>query len=385
MNYGAYLAKRKLEDLLMYPLIRLGRLMERAPVKEYDIYFFFPFYHTGGAEKVHAQVAKAAGGKNCIIFFTKKSRDERFLQEFRESGCEIRDISAHTDNKLKYHENITWRGRISRMINSQKKRPVVFNGQCNFGYKLSPWLDKDIKQVELIHSFNTFSWIRIPFLPFISLTVMISRRRIEEHLAQYKKLGVPDEYGRRIRFIQNAIELPKEPCRKDFGQTRVLFVGRGTPEKRPELFVAIARQMPGLQFSMAGVMPESVTVDAPPNLRLIGNIDNPAELRRIYCDHQVLIIPSETEGFPIVLMEAMAAGCAVMATPVGDIPYHVNDQNGFLFSSIDPSTVISEACEWLKQRTTEDLQRISGHAARYAEMNFGLDRFNNEYKAILQP
>jgi hypothetical protein len=37
--------------------------------KEYRVFFFFPFYHTGGAEKVHAQIANATGGNDCIIFF----------------------------------------------------------------------------------------------------------------------------------------------------------------------------------------------------------------------------------------------------------------------------------------------------------------------------
>src|SRR5688572_20813934 len=160
----------------MYPLILMGRIIARAkPLKkEYETFFFFPFYHIGGAEKVHAHIAKATGNKNCIIYFTRKSQNDLFHSEFAASGCTMKDISKYTDNKWIYFVNIIFRGIISQYINQQKQQPIVFNGQCNFGYKLSPWIKKRIPQLELIHSLCSFSYIRIPFLPFIHRTVMIS-------------------------------------------------------------------------------------------------------------------------------------------------------------------------------------------------------------------
>jgi L-malate glycosyltransferase len=393
MKFSSYILKRKLEDALLFPFIIAAQSKDSVKrTKEYDIYFFFPFYHTGGAEKIHAQIAKALGKHyNCIIFFTRKSVDERFLQDFKDSGCEVRDISQYTDNKLFYVKNIEWRGRISNMINTQVKKPVVFNGQCNFGYKISPWIRKDVKQIELIHSFNSFSWIRIPFLPFITKTIMISRLRIAEHLEQYKRLRIPAEYGNKIQFIQNAIELPSEKCKtKDFaGILKILFVGRGTAEKRPELFIEIARAAQRLgviaEFTLVGEMETSVVKDLPANTKAIGNINDAAALHKIYCDHHILIIPSSTEGFPIVLMEAMARGCVVMATPVGDIPYHITAQTGLLFSSINKDSIINEAIEWLKQLNASRLQEMSAASSEYAFKNFGIDSFNQQYQSILQP
>jgi glycosyltransferase involved in cell wall biosynthesis len=352
---------------------------------EYDIFFFFPFYHTGGAEKVHSLIVKAAAGNNCIIFFTRRSVDNTFLEDFIHSGSEIRDIAKYVDNVFLYFMKFIWRGKISAYINRQQKKPVVFNGQSNFGYKISPWISSSVKQVELIHSFNTFSWIRIPFLPFISETVMISKRRIEEHLQQYHQLQVPTEYADRIRFIPNAIELPGQPCNsKPGGEIKVLFVGRGTPEKRPELFVEIARQSSQVSFTLVGEMPGNILSGLPGNVTITGNINDPGKLHQIYCSHHILIIPSSTEGFPIVLMEAMANGCIVMATPVGDIPYHINDSNGYLFSSAKEEKVTDEAIQWLKVITPEKIETLSASAKDYAFKNFGIEQFNQQYKAILQ-
>jgi L-malate glycosyltransferase len=387
MKFSGYIAKRRVEDALMYPFILLGRLLAKLdPLpKEYRIFFFFPFYHTGGAEKVHALVTKATGNSGCIIFFTRRSVDDTFLNEFRSSGCDIKDISKYVDNIWLYFLKFIWRGKIAGYINRQASKPVVFNGQSNFGYKISPWIRKDIKQVELIHSFNTFSTIRIPFLPFISQTVMISRLRIEQHRQQYRQLDIPGKYAERIQYIQNAIELPTEYCNKRFtGQLKVLFVGRGTPEKRPGLFIDIAKAVPAAKFTLAGEISSALLNDLPANLSALGNIENNNQLHHIYCEHHILIIPSSTEGFPIVLMEAMARGCMVMATPVGDIPYHINGNNGYVFTSVDREVVLKEAANRLKELSMEKLQLLSFAATDYAFKNFGIEQFNKQYKTILQ-
>ena len=132
--YRLLLIKRFIEDIFIFPFILLGRLAaSKYPLKkEYRVFFFFSFYHTGGAEKVHAQIAAATGGNDCIIFFTRKSDNDRFLNDLKNTGCEIKDISKFTDNKWLYFLNLIYRGIITAYINKQKLTPVVFNGQCNF-------------------------------------------------------------------------------------------------------------------------------------------------------------------------------------------------------------------------------------------------------------
>ena len=51
----------------------------------------------------------------------------------------------------------------------------------------------------------------------------------------------------------------------------------------------------------------------------------------------IFCLPSHWEGSPISLLEGMAAGCAVVATRVGDIPYIVNEgRAGLLVDPHDP-------------------------------------------------
>ena len=392
VKYSFFLYKRYIENLFIYPFILVGRLIAyfKPLKKEYRVFFFFSFYHTGGAEKVHAQIAAATGGKDCIIYFTRRSADKRFLEDFINSGCEIKDVSKFTDNKLLYFLNLFYRGIITGYINRQIKKPIVFNGQCNFGYKISPWIKKDIPQIELIHSLNTFSFIRIPFLPFITKTVMISQKRIDDHKKLYAQYKIPSLLNNRIVYIPNAIKLPGRLIKKDNNSFCVLYVGRGTLEKRVRLVAETAKRLTekkeSIRFEIMGDVSASVKETDHSFIKFHGNINEEKEISDIYSEAHILILTSSTEGFPMVIMEALANGCIILSTAVGDIPLHVkNNENGFLFSNTeDESAIINEATEkiiWLK-RNSREMDRMATNNINYANHNFGIERFNKEYKEL---
>ena len=393
MKYPLYIFKRKIEDVLLLLFIAMGRVLAflNPLQKEYETFFFFPFYHTGGAEKVHALVTQAVGNNRCIIFFTRKSADENFYTDFEQSGCRIKNIAAYTDNKWLYFVNFIYRGMISAYINRQTLKPVIFNGQCNFGYKISPWIKMEVLQIELNHSFNTFSWIRLPFLPFISKTVMISKLRIEDHLQQYKRLDVPRQFNNKIEYIVNGIQLPQQYHRKSIdGPLQVLYVGRGTEEKRVYLIakmaaVAASNKLP-LEFIFMGDVANSIPSELLPRCKLLGPKKDAVEIERIYQQADVVLITSSTEGFPMVIEEGMANGCIIISTPVGDIPYHVKHSvNGFLFSSVtDEALIISEGVEYLTRLCEHKnlLAEMGETNRKYAIENFGLEAFNTKYRQL---
>jgi L-malate glycosyltransferase len=391
--YRLLLIKRIIEDILMFPFILLGRMISLiSPLeKEYETFFFFPFYHTGGAEKVHAQIAKACGNLNCIIFFTRKSQNDTFYTLFQETGCTIKDISTYTDNKFLYFINIIYRGIITGYINRQKTLPLVFNGQCNFGYKISPWVRKSVLQVELIHSLNTFSYIRIPFIPFYAKTVMISQKRIEDHYALYNKMHIPPSFKERIIYIPNAVAFNTIDIeRKPFHPIRVLFSGRGSVEKRLHLFTAIAsgvhQSNQSIVFEIMGNVEEFVEPNKYPFITFHGEQKEAPLINAIYQRSNILLLTSSTEGFPLVIIEAMANACSIISTPVGDIPYHIKPGvNGFLFSSVeDEQKIVTEGIRYILQlaENTGLLKTIAVNNREYAESHFSIQQFNQAYQQL---
>jgi glycosyltransferase involved in cell wall biosynthesis len=76
----------------------------------------------------------------------------------------------------------------------------------------------------------------------------------------------------------------------------------------------------------------------------------------------IFVLPSYFEGQPNALMEAMAAGMAVVATAVGGIPHMVKDGiNGCLIAPKDSEALYKALTELLD---SEDLRRRYGEAAR---------------------
>lgn len=394
--YGLIQIKRMLEDLFIFPFILLGKWKaHKMPLnKPYDVFFFFPFYHTGGAEKVHSLIAHALKDKKALIVFTRRSQDTAFKKDFELAGHDIIDISSHTDHKERYWDNLIYRGVFAAYINAQQQPTLVFNGQSNFGYKLSRWIRSSIPQIELIHSFSSFSYIRMPFLPFYRETVMISKRRIEDHLALYRSWGVPRTYDTRIRFIVNGIDLPEQkPIPKSGKPVSMLFVGRGTAEKRPMVAAKLAAKLMAadiaIRMGFVGDVSQAIDATAFPQFSFYGNINDPVKLDRLYREQtDFLLVTSSEEGFPLVIMEAMARGAVIMATPVGDIPVHVRqEKNGLVFSSInDEEMMFQEAFAFIRQLQMDPamFSRISAENIAYAYGNFGLPTFAEQYRTLIE-
>jgi glycosyltransferase involved in cell wall biosynthesis len=234
----------------------------------------------------------------------------------------------------------------------------------------------------------------VPFLPFYNETVMISKRRIEDHIRLYRHWGIPGHYDRRIRYICNGISLPEiQPAAKTGIPQKLLFVGRGTPEKRPALAAALATglEQKGLPIKMGFVGDVSGAVDpsAYPRFSFYGNVEDPARLDQLYSEEaDILLVTSSEEGFPLVIMEAMARGVVIMATPVGDIPVHIQTQeNGWVFTTVhDEKAMLAEAAAFMlsMQNDPEKYHAMSARNISYAYENFGLPTFVQQYRTLIE-
>jgi glycosyltransferase involved in cell wall biosynthesis len=87
----------------------------------------------------------------------------------------------------------------------------------------------------------------------------------------------------------------------------------------------------------------------------------------------VLVNPSDVEGLPLVVLEAMMAGTPVVATAAGGVPSIVrNGETGRLVPVGDPEALAEAVLDDIRDR--EEATRMADRARALAEDRFGLER-----------
>lgn len=112
------------------------------------------------------------------------------------------------------------------------------------------------------------------------------------------------------------------------GQT-VLALGRLVPVKGLDGLLAAVARLPAVELLIAGDGPlrpalEQQAAPLGPRVRFLGEVHGATRLRLLHgCDALVLpscVLPDgRTESAPTVLLEALAAGCPIVATAVGGV------------------------------------------------------------------
>lgn len=95
------------------------------------------------------------------------------------------------------------------------------------------------------------------------------------------------------------------------------------------------------------------------------------EKKKIFMDADILVLPSYSEGMPVVIMEAMAYGQALVVTPVGGIPEILNSDNGFFIEPGSPSQ-IKDAIEALmadRDKTEKIMYNNANESEKYTVYN----------------
>lgn len=194
-----------------------------------------------------------------------------------------------------------------------------------------------------------------------------------------QRSAVASKYGvdpTRIAVIPNGVDdtfyyvgqrLPRP-------RPRLLFVGRLTVQKNLHLLL---RALDGVSQHFETTLVGEGELEADlkkaahdlrlQNVRFPGRVDG-AELRDLYRNADVFVLPSTREGMPLVLLEALAMGLPIVATDVpGNRDLVVQGQNGVLVPLGDPSTL------------RQALLGVTGDLRRYLRMSEASQRFAGRY------
>ncbi len=154
--------------------------------------------------------------------------------------------------------------------------------------------------------------------------------------------GISEE---RIFILPNVINMdeygPDSSVKKEYD---IAFIGRLTYVKRLDIFFRVisevVKEIPKLRVAMIG---DGEDIDKSKSLVKELNLENNVEflefredIKMLLNKTKVLLLTSESEGMPSVIIEAMACGVPVISSDVGDIGDIVEDGlNGFLVEKFD--------------------------------------------------
>ncbi|MBF2080454.1 MAG: glycosyltransferase family 1 protein [Synechococcales cyanobacterium T60_A2020_003] len=140
----------------------------------------------------------------------------------------------------------------------------------------------------------------------------------------------------------------------------LLYVGRLSAEKEIDRIKPILEAIPGARLALVGDGPYRQELEkhfAGTPTHFVGYLTG-VDLATAFASADAFIFPSRTETLGLVLLEAMAAGCPVVAANSGGIPDIVTDGvNGYLFDPKDDQGAIAAAQRLLAQSSERETLR----------------------------
>lgn len=389
MTYQQARIKFAIEQTLIWPIVLLGKIWGKIipPACQYEYFLFFPSADIGGAPRVNIDIANCLRDKKRLIVFSKKPRNNGFMDEFKQTGADILDLSAYIDNKWYHIVNIFYRGVLTSWIHNSSK-PVVLGGEGLYFYKVIPWLNKQCYTVEIAH-LDTWLPYNIGLIDHIDMRVQSTAALTRTINHQYDLNNLDKTYGEKLLFIENAIDLPAYKQMKN-NKLEIVFIGRGSPQKRVHLVAQIAakaneRNLP-VQFSFVGDVSNVIDPGQYPFCKFYGNISDQDVMEQIYERSDVLILTSSYEGLPIVVMKMMAYGKIVLSTAVNSIPDYIHHyQNGLLIFAQDEDQIVLEGLELIEALIINPglLSELSLRNLEKARELFDRNLFEKSYRKLL--
>jgi len=197
---------------------------------------------------------------------------------------------------------------------------------------------------------NTFEWRILAMVMGLTHVVMAITPETTETIKRY----LPHV---RVEYTPNPIDfsvLPNPKAEENNDRHSALFLGWVIPTKGvEELVQAWAELCPSeWELLLAGPGEMDYQQDLlqryhPSNLRFVGELTHD-DAMGLLAQSDLFVLPSYTEGFPNVILEAMALGKPIIATTVGAIEDMLSEDCGLLIKPKDVDSLL-EALSRLTQ------------------------------------
>jgi glycosyltransferase involved in cell wall biosynthesis len=164
---------------------------------------------------------------------------------------------------------------------------------------------------------DRFQIQHILFSPFSN--IILNRARCITSPSGYLKEKILNKFGQRtIEIVPYGISADAfQPGKK---KNKIITASRLFERKGIQYVIEAMKDIEGFEYVICGEGPfrpqlerliEQLNIGK--KVKLMGHL-NPDELKKEYESAAIFVLPSSSENFPVVLMEAMAAGCAIVTS-----------------------------------------------------------------------
>ncbi|MDG5491654.1 glycosyltransferase [Psychroserpens sp. SPM9] len=286
----------------------------------------------GGAEQMVLQLAKSSTPHIKTIVFSI-SDDNTLEPRFKEY-----DIDYHFLSITSFRNSSLKRGLKTMHHIIKDETQVVFHCHQFHGAALGMLYSTFFKKAPIIFTLH-------------SSTIEIHIRKFVLFLTKgLRKKDIIFSNNAKLWYLKNSVVIPNGVDFKalSIATTRntdnhepfsFLFLGRLSDEKNPLYMISAAKQLieHGITNVVFDVVGDGQLKDQLDNeieasglssyFRLHGFQNN---IKPFLKSANALILPSNWEGMPMVLIEAAAAKLPIIATPVGSIPDFLNQNNAYV-------------------------------------------------------
>lgn len=235
---------------------------------------------------------------------------------------------------------------------------------------------------------------------FVATVLGISDKTLKMVAHKVVYAGPPRIFSN--KFYVNTDILPSKDfleafkCKSNAADRPLLvgYLGRLSPEKGIDVLIQTIKLLTSRDDDIKvliagdGILRETVEKELENEIKngkvqLLGWLSH-EKIPEFLSQIRLLLMPSYTEGLPSGLIEAMACGTPVIASPVGAIPNVIVDgENGLLIDKLTPKNVASMTLELI--RDEKRLRMMSKSCSMYMREFFKEEESLRIWKKILRP
>ncbi|PTB98771.1 hypothetical protein C9993_06415 [Marinobacter sp. Z-F4-2] len=358
-----------------------------------------------GAEAQAFQLISALQANNTILPTAVVFNEGPLMQKLQSAGIPVTLANETTEPpwRLVHHLCQHFKDHKTKIVHTHGFKENVLG-------TLAQKLSRVPKSVRTTHGNPEYelSW-RNPGKKLIGLLDQLTARYGQDAVVAVSgqlERDLKKVYGHKTVKILNFIEIPDDSekkishgansNRRDYSQTdiKVGLIGRLVPVKRVDLFIDSIKE---LNDQLSGQVKGIVIGDGPlmDSLKIYANQQGLAhliEFRGFVADPtmeieqmDLLIMPSDHEGIPMVLLEALLARVPIVAHNVGGIPEILaNGRCGILVDDHTPSGYAKQSASLLQdpELVADFIRAGRAHLAQNFNKATNALRYEGLYKAI---